>query len=164
MKITSVDNYNINSNRTFRAKNINKAASKVNGKQVLDKFEKESNKIPPEFLVARNGCLISGGVLAFAAIFQMLHMLPFMVLPTAGIIAGIGYALISLSLNTPPKNKTYSTDDIIIDEIYKVENNQRRKVNITDLGSNHINLRQVYLTALARSRYNLYITNGYFGY
>ena len=42
--------------------------------------------------------------------------------------------------------------------------NQRRKVNITDLGSNHINLRQVYLTALARSRYNLYITNGYFGY
>lgn len=111
MKITSVDNYNINSNRTFRAKNINKAASKVNGKQVLDKFEKESNKIPPEFLVARNGCLISGGVLAFAAIFQMLHILPFMVLPTAGIIAGIGYALISLSLNTPPKNKTYSTGD-----------------------------------------------------
>ena len=53
------------------------------------------------------------------------------------------------------------TDDIIKDEVYKVENNQRRKVNITDLGSNHINLRQVYLTALARSRYNLYITNGY---
>ena len=50
------------------------------------------------------------------------------------------------------------------DEVYKVENNQRRKVNITDLGSNHMNLRQVYLTALARSRYNLYITNGYFGY
>lgn len=61
-------------------------------------------------------------------------------------------------------HQTYSTDDIIKDEVYKVENNQRRKVNITDLGSNHINLRQVYLTALARSRYNLYITNGYFGY
>jgi hypothetical protein len=61
-------------------------------------------------------------------------------------------------------SQTYSTDDIIKDEVYKVENNQRRKVNITDLGSNHINLRQVYLTALARSRYNLYITNGYFGY
>ena len=57
-----------------------------------------------------------------------------------------------------------SADDIIKDEVYKVENNQRRKVNITDLGSNHINLRQIYLTALARSRYNLYITNGYFGY
>ena len=61
-------------------------------------------------------------------------------------------------------SQTYSTDDIIKDEVYKVENNQRRKVNITDLGANHINLRQVYLTALARSRYNLYITNGYFGY
>lgn len=113
MKISSINSSHIYTNRTFRAKNINKVASKVNGKQVLDKLEKGSNKIPAEFLVARNGCLISGGVLAFAAIFQMLHILPFMVLPTAGIIAGIGYALISLSFNTPPKNKTYSIDDKI---------------------------------------------------
>lgn len=42
-------------------------------------------------------------------------------------------------------SQTYSTDDIIKDEVYKVENNQRRKVNITDLGSNHINLRQKYI-------------------
>ena len=56
-------------------------------------------------------------------------------------------------------SKTYSTDDIIADT---VKDTSGSKVNITNLGGT--NLRQIYLSALARSKYNLYITNGYFGY
>lgn len=56
-------------------------------------------------------------------------------------------------------SQTYSTDNIIVDNI-KDENGN--KVNITNLGGT--NLRRIYLTALARSKYNLYVTNGYFGY
>lgn len=56
-------------------------------------------------------------------------------------------------------SETYSTDDIIADEV-KDENGS--KVDVKNLGGN--NLRQWYLTALARARYNLYLTNGYFGY
>lgn len=55
--------------------------------------------------------------------------------------------------------KTYSTDDIISDTVKDQNGN---KVEIKNLGGT--NLRQWYLTALARSRYNLYLTNGYFGY
>lgn len=58
-------------------------------------------------------------------------------------------------------SQTYSTDDIIADTI---KDNNGNKVNITNMGTNRQNLRQMYLTALARSRYNLYLTNGYFGY
>ncbi len=58
-------------------------------------------------------------------------------------------------------SQIYSTDDIISDSIKDSNGN---KVNITNLGTARINLRQIYLTALARSKYNLYITNGYFGY
>lgn len=56
-------------------------------------------------------------------------------------------------------SKAYSTDDIIADT---VKDTSGSKVNITNLGGT--NLRQRYLSALARSKYNLYITNGYFGY
>lgn len=56
-------------------------------------------------------------------------------------------------------SKAYSTDDIIADTVKDTSGN---KVNITNLGGT--NLRQRYLSALARSKYNLYITNGYFGY
>lgn len=56
-------------------------------------------------------------------------------------------------------SKAYSTDDIIADT---VKDTSGSKVNITNLGGT--NLRQIYLSALARSKYNLYITNGYFGY
>ena len=58
-------------------------------------------------------------------------------------------------------SQTYSTDDIIADTVIDKNGN---KVNITNMGPNNQNLRQMYLTALARSRYNLYLTNGYFGY
>lgn len=58
-------------------------------------------------------------------------------------------------------SQTYSTDNIIENNV--IDNNGN-KVNITNMGANSQNLRQMYLTALARSRYNLYITNGYFGY
>lgn len=51
-------------------------------------------------------------------------------------------------------SNVYSTDDIIND---KVKDNEGNKINIT-------NIRTIYLTALARSRYDLYLTNGYFGY
>ena len=56
-------------------------------------------------------------------------------------------------------SKAYSTDDIIADT---VKDTSGSKVNITNLDGT--NLRQRYLSALARSKYNLYITNGYFGY
>lgn len=56
-------------------------------------------------------------------------------------------------------SKTYSTDNIIADNVRDENGN---KVQVTNLGGT--NLRQLYLTALARSRYNLYVTNGYFGY
>ena len=56
-------------------------------------------------------------------------------------------------------SKTYSTDNIIADNVMDENGN---KVQVTNLGGT--NLRQLYLTALARSRYNLYVTNGYFGY
>ena len=58
-------------------------------------------------------------------------------------------------------SQTYSTDNIISNNI---KDNNGNNVNITNLGTSNINLRQIYLTALARSKYNLYITNGYFGY
>ena len=93
MQISSINSYHINSNQTFRAKNINKVASKVNGKQVLDKFEKGSNKIPKEFLAVRNGCLITGGVFGLAAGLQMLNLSPLILLPAVGIIAGLCYTL-----------------------------------------------------------------------
>lgn len=51
-------------------------------------------------------------------------------------------------------SNVYSTDDIINDN---VKDNEGNKINIT-------NIRTIYLTALARSRYDLYLTNGYFGY
>ena len=53
----------------------------------------------------------------------------------------------------------YSTDNIISNT---VKDNNGNDINMTNLGGT--NLRQWYLTALARSKYNLYITNGYFGY
>lgn len=56
-------------------------------------------------------------------------------------------------------SQTYSTDDIIANTVTDTNGS---KVNITNLGGT--NLRKIYLTALARSRYNLYLTNGYFGY
>lgn len=123
MKITSVDNYNINSNRTFKAKNINKVVSKVNGKQVLDKYKKDLNKIPKEFLAVRNGCLITGGVFGLAAGLQMLNVPPLILLPAVGIIAGLCYTLTSMSLNTNSKNKTYSIDD-------KIEQNKKNQSQI----------------------------------
>ena len=49
---------------------------------------------------------------------------------------------------------TYSTDDIIEG---MVEDSNGSTINVSDL-------QKVYLTALARARYDLYITNGYFGY
>lgn len=55
--------------------------------------------------------------------------------------------------------QTYSTDDIIDNSAV---DSSGRAVNMRNLGGT--NLRQWYLTALARSRYNLYLTNGYFGY
>ena len=113
MQISSINSYHINSNQTFRAKNINKVASKVNGKQVLDKFEKGSNKIPKEFLAVRNGCLITGGVFGLAAGLQMLNLSPLILLPAVGIIAGLCYTLTSMSLNAHSKNKTSSKDDNI---------------------------------------------------
>ena len=58
-------------------------------------------------------------------------------------------------------SQTYSTDDIIADT---VQDNKGNKVNVTSMGTSNQNLRQWYLTALARSRHNLYLTNGYFGY
>lgn len=58
-------------------------------------------------------------------------------------------------------SQIYSTDNIIADNI---RDNNGNQVNITNMGPTSQNLRQMYLTALARSRYNLYITNGYFGY
>lgn len=54
---------------------------------------------------------------------------------------------------------TYSTDDIIADNVRDSNGN---KINITNL--NGQNLRNWYITALARARYDLYLTNGYFGY
>ena len=110
MKILSIDNYNIN-NQSFKAKNIKKEISKVNCKQTFDKLEKESNKIPKEFLAVRNGCLITGGVFGLAAGLQMLNVPPLILLPAVGIIAGLCYTLTSMSLNTNSKNKTYSTGD-----------------------------------------------------
>ena len=56
-------------------------------------------------------------------------------------------------------SQTYSTDNIIANTVTDTNGS---KVNITNLGGT--NLRKIYLTALARSRYNLYLTNGYFGY
>ena len=56
-------------------------------------------------------------------------------------------------------SETYSTDDIIANTVKDKNGNS---VDIKNLGGT--NLRQWYLTALARSRYNLYVTNGYFGY
>lgn len=56
-------------------------------------------------------------------------------------------------------SQAYSTDDIIADSVKDTNGNQ---VDMKNLGGT--NLRQWYLTALARSRYNLYLTNGYFGY
>ena len=47
---------------------------------------------------------------------------------------------------------TYSTDDIIADT---VKDTNGSKVNISAV-------RKMYLTALARTRYDLYMTNGYF--
>lgn len=110
MKVLSIDNYNIN-NQSFKAKNIKKEISKVNCKQTFDKLEKESNKIPKEFLAVRNGCLITGGVFGLATGLQMLNVPPLILLPAVGIIAGLCYTLTSMSLNTNSKNKTYSTDD-----------------------------------------------------
>lgn len=55
-------------------------------------------------------------------------------------------------------SQTYSTDDIISDNVKDDEGN---KINITNL--NGQNLREWYLRALARCRYDLYLTNGYFG-
>lgn len=110
MKILSIDNYNIN-NQSFKAKDIKKEISKVNCKQTFDKLEKESNKIPKEFLAVRNGCLITGGVFGLAAGLQMLYVPPLILLPAVGIIAGLCYTLTSMSLNTNSKNKTYSTGD-----------------------------------------------------
>ena len=48
----------------------------------------------------------------------------------------------------------YSTDEIIEGEVVDSDGNT---INVSDL-------QKVYLTALARTRYDLYITNGYFGY
>lgn len=56
-------------------------------------------------------------------------------------------------------SEIYSTDDIIADTVKDKNGNY---VNVKNLGGT--NLRQWYLKALARSRYNLYVTNGYFGY
>lgn len=56
-------------------------------------------------------------------------------------------------------SETYTTDDIISNSA--IDKNGQA-VNMANLGGT--NLRQIYLTALARSRYNLYLTNGYFGY
>lgn len=110
MKVLLIDNYNIN-NQSFKAKNIKKEISKVNCKQTFDKLEKESNKIPKEFLAVRNGCLITGGVFGLATGLQMLNVPPLILLPAVGIIAGLCYILTSMSLNANSKNKTYSTDD-----------------------------------------------------
>lgn len=59
----------------------------------------------------------------------------------------------------------YSTDDIIKGEIVirDSEGNITRNINIT----NNLGLRDIrtwYMRALARTRYDLYLTNGYFGY
>lgn len=52
-------------------------------------------------------------------------------------------------------SETYSTDDIIKNST--LTDNNRNRINI------RYDLRKIYLRALARSRYDLYITNGYFG-
>lgn len=109
MKVLSIDN--INNNQSFKAKNIKKEISKVNGKQTFEKLEKGSNKIPKEFLAVRNGCLITGGVFGLAAGLQMLNVSPLIILPAVGIIAGLSYTLTSMKLNAHSKNKIYSTDD-----------------------------------------------------
>lgn len=56
-------------------------------------------------------------------------------------------------------SETYSTDNIIADT---VRDKNGSYVDVKNLGGT--NLRQWYLSALVRSRYNLYLTNGYFGY
>lgn len=55
---------------------------------------------------------------------------------------------------------TYSTDEIIAGSV--TDSSNGRAIDITNL--NGQNLQKAYLTALARARYDLYITNGYFGY
>ncbi len=111
MKVLSINNYNISNNQSFKAKNIKKEISKVNGKQTFDKLEKKSNKIPPKILAVRNGCLITGGVFGLAAGLQMLNVAPLILLPAVGIIAGLCYTLTSINFNAHSKNKIYSTDD-----------------------------------------------------
>lgn len=58
-------------------------------------------------------------------------------------------------------NETYSIDDIIEGKLKVYDNNTNTYVetNKKDIST----LRKVYLTALARERYDLYRTNGYFG-
>lgn len=58
---------------------------------------------------------------------------------------------------------TYSTDEIISGEVKdkNIDGNVTEKIKITDLKGT--NLQKVYLRALARVRYDLYMTNGYFG-
>ena len=57
------------------------------------------------------------------------------------------------------ESDSYSTDDIVAGSVVDESGNT---INVTNL--NGQNLQRVYLTALARARYDLYITNGYFGY
>lgn len=59
----------------------------------------------------------------------------------------------------------YSTDDIIKGEIVirDSEGNITQKINTTN-NSGLANIRTWYMRALARTRYDLYLTNGYFGY
>lgn len=59
--------------------------------------------------------------------------------------------------------QTYSIDDIIEGEI-KVYNKNTDKYEKDVQKSNSItDLRKIYLTALAREKYDLYKTNSYFG-
>lgn len=59
----------------------------------------------------------------------------------------------------------YSTDDIIKGEIIirDSEGNTIQEINITN-NDGLKNIRTWYMRALARTRYDLYLTNGYFGY
>lgn len=60
---------------------------------------------------------------------------------------------------------TYDIDDLIAGEIKEYDNNTDTYVRNTAATNNIINgnkLRKVYLTALAREKYDLYRTNAYF--
>ena len=60
-------------------------------------------------------------------------------------------------------NGTYDLDEIIEGKIMKYSTEDDKYIEDTSKSSKISNLRKIYLTALAREKYDLYRTNGYFG-